>query len=153
VTIDDEEERAAMFADRVAEQDERFPGYGVTWARLTEAVLAHGGGLVVPPLNPDPLAELVGEHGRLWTSGARLVPGPPSMCHQNAVSLWRDGAAAAIGTGYALSDDGLWRGHSWGFGSDGTLVETTEPRLAYFGVRLADEMAERFADLIEGTMP
>ena len=39
----------------------------------------------------------------------------------------------AIPTGYALSDDGLWRQHTWGLLRNGVL-ETTEVRLRYFGI-------------------
>jgi len=59
--------------------------------------------------------------------------GSASQYHQNAHDLLRNGKAAFVGTGYALSQDGLWRGHSWAHRVDGTILETTEPRLAYFG--------------------
>lgn len=36
-------------------------------------------------------------------------------------------------TGYGLSDDGVWRSHSWVMCHD-ALHETTEARIAYFGV-------------------
>ncbi len=38
-------------------------------------------------------------------------------------------------TGFALSDDGAWRYHSWLVESDtNKIVETTRSRLAYYGV-------------------
>lgn len=49
-----------------------------------------------------------------------------------------------IGSGYALSADGLWRQHSWGILRDG-ILETTERRIKYFGLILQDERANRFA--------
>jgi len=38
----------------------------------------------------------------------RLVPGDVGECHRDVAVLWIDGATTSIGTGYALSDDGLW---------------------------------------------
>jgi hypothetical protein len=67
-------------------------------------------------------------------------------CHLNSSRLWleRKLGVVAIGTGFALSDDGLWRRHSWGIGRD-CLVETTCPRERYFGIALWSDMAEGFA--------
>jgi hypothetical protein len=53
-----------------------------------------------------------------------------------------------IVTGYALSDDGLWRQHSWlhdtaGFRRRHT-IETTERRIRYFGVWLDEDEARAF---------
>lgn len=44
-------------------------------------------------------------------------------------------------TGYALSEDGLWRNHSWVIGRSKTsdekiIIETTTPRLIYMGIKL-----------------
>ena len=50
----------------------------------------------------------------------------------------------AIATGYALSDDGLWRQHTWGILRDG-ILETTEARIEYFGLLLQGERADEFA--------
>jgi hypothetical protein len=65
-----------------------------------------------------------------------LLPGEPGDCHRNVATCWIDGTFESIGTGYALSDDQLWRQHSWGLTSGGELVETTDPRRAYVGVTL-----------------
>jgi YD repeat-containing protein len=66
----------------------------------------------------------------------------------NAVALWRKGDAIAIGTGYALSSDLLWREHSWAWDSEGRLIETTETRTRYFGVRMDGPQADWFANWI-----
>jgi hypothetical protein len=68
---------------------------------------------------------------------ARLVPGAPSRCHENAARYVALHPAAAWWTGLALSDDGRWRVHSWAVTSHGTLVETTTPRLRYLGLPAA----------------
>jgi hypothetical protein len=49
-----------------------------------------------------------------------------------------------IGTGYSLSDDGLWRQHSWGLRREG-ILETTVSRVKYFGVLLQHGDADSFA--------
>jgi hypothetical protein len=69
-----------------------------------------------------------------------------SSCHQNVASLWRGRKFGIVGiaTGYALSEDGLWRQHSWGVLRDGVL-ETTETRAKYFGIVLQGEKADHFA--------
>lgn len=75
--------------------------------------------------------------GRLFsTAGLRMKLGRASRCHQNVATLYAKGKLK-ICTGYALSDDGLWRQHSWGL-DRGTIVETTEVRVLYFGYELND---------------
>ena len=59
--------------------------------------------------------------------------GEAGECHENAHKLMYSDNAALVGTGWALSEDGLWRQHSWAHRVDGTLLETTEARIAYFG--------------------
>ncbi len=73
------------------------------------------------------------------------MPGDDNGCHANAAMLWTDGMVAAIGTGYALSDDGLWRQHSWGVDADGAPVETTAARISYVGITLTAVPALQFA--------
>jgi hypothetical protein len=50
---------------------------------------------------------------------------------------------ANIATGYGLSEDGLWRQHSWLWNGK-KVLETTVPRTIYFGVMLNDVEAARF---------
>jgi hypothetical protein len=69
-----------------------------------------------------------------------------SACHENVAQLWvtKSSGLTAIGTGYALSEDGLWRQHSWGVRRDG-IVETTKVRVKYFGISVQGRDAEAFA--------
>jgi hypothetical protein len=77
---------------------------------------------------------------------ARVILGP-SMCHHSASLDWlASRGRVEIATGYALSDDGLWRQHSWGL-QEGRVIESTASRVGYLGFVLADEEAERFARL------
>jgi hypothetical protein len=52
-----------------------------------------------------------------------------SRCHENVARLWTDKrwGLVAIGTGYALSEDGLWRRHSWvGYEPGSTRINAKE---------------------------
>jgi hypothetical protein len=140
--------RLALFADRVAKHDAERPGYGALWTLLSQAILQHGGEAVVPPLEPlaQPFAEMLIDLGEPQGPDARKVRGARSDCHGNTARLLRAGKAAAIGTGYALSADGLWRQHSWGLDSGGVVLETTESREQYWGIQLRGEDARYFAD-------
>jgi hypothetical protein len=145
----DNERLRFLYAERVREQDARHPGYADAWSSFAALVLQHGGDLVVPPTEPDVMVDM------LTATGALIRPaevstrrGSASDCHANAVHLWRVGTASALGTGYALSDDGLWREHSWAWDPSGALIETTEPRTRYFGIRMDGDLAEWFADWI-----
>lgn len=70
-----------------------------------------------------------------------------SMCHQNIAAIWKfqRPSIASIATGYALSEDGLWRQHSWGILQEG-LLETTKERRRYFGILLNSSAADHFAE-------
>jgi hypothetical protein len=72
----------------------------------------------------------------------------PNACHSNTARLWiaNESGLVGIGTGYALSDDGLWRQHSWGIRRNG-ILETTKRRVKYFGIALQGRDAESFAKL------
>lgn len=58
-----------------------------------------------------------------------------SKCHDNCEILYKQDNANKIYSGYALSTDGLWRFHSWCYNGK-HIIETTEPRLMYYGVEL-----------------
>jgi hypothetical protein len=77
------------------------------------------------------------ERGQLLDGkNAVLRMGEPSQCHRNAARLFlADPERTILLTGYALSDDGLWRQHSAAIREtpEGpVLIETTAPRVAYF---------------------
>jgi hypothetical protein len=68
-----------------------------------------------------------------------------SHCHGNVARLYFESRGRIrIATGYALSEDRLWRQHSWGVEGE-TVIETTEPRVAYFGIELTVVKAALFA--------
>jgi len=79
--------------------------------------------------------------GQEWDGKKCLLRrGNMSECHQNAGRYW----AASMGdlkiaTGYALSNDGMWRAHSWNLRPDGYVLESTVPRVKYYGI-IPDEL-------------
>ena len=142
-----------LFRERIEQQDETHPGYAEAWARFSAVVLDKGGLIVVPPASPDPLIDYLATTGSLASPASTTnFAAEVSDCHANAARLWRASEIESIGTGYALSDDGLWREHSWGWRQGDVLVETTERRRAYFGVKLDGDGAEWFADWQDPTL-
>jgi hypothetical protein len=79
--------------------------------------------------------------------------GMPSECHANTALMFvRSKGAVRIAFGYALSDDGLWRQHSWGVDAkDGRVFETTERRVRYFGFVLEYPAAAVLIAMILGS--
>jgi hypothetical protein len=67
---------------------------------------------------------------------AVLRLGKASECHENSFAIHQqDPARYEVRTGYALSEDGIWRPHSWVFDAKvNGIIETTEKRVTYFGV-------------------
>jgi hypothetical protein len=108
-------------------------------------LLRLGGNLLVAPPKRDPDVAVLLESGFLTGGPVTLKLMKSSSCHQNVAKLWKDRNFGIVGiaTGYALSKDGLWRQHSWGILRDG-ILETTEPRLKYFGIVLQGARANRF---------
>lgn len=116
---------------------------------LRDRLLRLGGAMLVAPGAYDRDIDLLLDRGTLFDAGtARLVAGRASDCHANVARLWKqanvENAELMIATGYGLSEDGLWRQHSWALDAD-VVVETTGLRLLYFGVVLGPERAAHFA--------
>lgn len=89
------------------------------------------------------------EYGQFWIGySAKKMIGAPSQCHRNTCELWElNKDKMKICTGYALSDDGMWRQHSWGIVKTPRsikIIETTKERVAYYGFIMTDEQAKEF---------
>lgn len=87
--------------------------------------------------------------GQLWYADkVNFMRGEPSQCHRNSCRLWIENKeATTICTGYALSKDGMWREHSWVIWIKprvNRLIETTQPREAYFGYAMTQEECKQF---------
>lgn len=140
-----EQERKSKLRERKMTNDSTHPNPVVE--RL-KTVLFDFGGEAVAMNGPSSNLELILQRGKLVSGeGADFRKGNPSDCHANS----GDGFVRfgnQIATGYALSIDGIWREHSWNVDqASGTIIETTELRIAYFGYILDREEAERFAEL------
>jgi hypothetical protein len=120
-------------------------------AALREILLRRGGTELVAPGKPDPDVPALIERGAVMSLPAMPRVMDASVCHENVSELWMDKEAglSGIGTGYALSEDGLWRQHSWGLQQE-QIIETTAARSIYFGVSLEGEAADRFAQVNQG---
>lgn len=89
--------------------------------------------------------------GQLWGKTGMTLKGAPIQCHMNSCLAWEANQDRLyLATGYALSADGLWRQHSWCMNPKPRsiqVVETTEPRLLYFGFVMTLEETIQFADM------
>jgi hypothetical protein len=115
--------------------------------RLKTVLLRLGGEFLVAPPKLDPDVPALLAHGFLMSGPVSLKSMKASSCHQNVAGIWRTRRFGIVGvaTGYALSDDGLWRQHSWGVLANGVL-ETTEERIKYFGILHQGAEADYFAE-------
>lgn len=116
---------------------------------LKERLLKFAGEAVCLPATEDDLDNLL-EYGQFWIgNNVKFMKGVPSQCHRNASRLWESNKdKCRICTGYALSDDGMWRQHSWCIWNkarSNQIVETTLPRILYYGFAMTDEECEKFA--------
>ena len=127
--------------------------------KMMQLLLSFGGQAVCMP-GHEPDANDIVNRGQLWY-GDRIMyqRGESNQCHENAAGLWLanrnrtlDGPfrqELALATGYGLSEDGLWRCHSWCvLRTPRTLkiVETTVGRIAYFGYILTREESQKFVE-------
>lgn len=114
---------------------------------LRDKLLTFGGESVCLSFG-EPDAEEILACGQFW-HGYRAIRkrGHNNRCHENSLHLYLQ-YGYQLCTGYALSDDGMWRQHSWCiYKTPRTtkIVETTEPRVAYFGYVLGDISRHQFA--------
>lgn len=141
--------------------------------RLIQGLESMGGQFAIVASLEEDLAKLL-ERGQLWGATWKMKRGATSRCHSNSCLLFEANQHLdlTIATGYALSDDGLWRQHSWCVyrtPKSVRVIETTERRLMYFGfamnlaeclefgdnntdfgIEIAEATKERFARLDAG---
>lgn len=125
---------------------EKDPWMNTGLLDLHKKLLSFGGVRTVLPVVEDDLRNIM-ERGQLWLGcNPQMMPGRPSQCHRNSCACWEANKSRAIlCTGYALSEDGLWRQHSWLVNIPfQRIVETTVPRVAYFGFAMTKEEALDF---------
>lgn len=115
--------------------------------KLHDRILTFGGDEVcMTAFDED--AQKILSRGQFFYGGSYIRKGQDCQCHCNSANLWNmNQGRCSIATGYALSEDGLWRSHSWVIQPMKRTVrvwETTVKRVAYFGVVLTDEECEQF---------
>ncbi len=76
--------------------------------------------------------------GKEFKSKVVYLEGEPNRCHANVAKRAKGTKGFNIASGYALSDDGVWYSHSWGFNSHKKCVfETTKNKYSkYYGYEL-----------------
>lgn len=109
---------------------------------LQDRLLLFGGDWVALQFEPD-LESLLDE-GKLIHGNVVFNRMEPCKCHKNCAQIWdRYPKIYKIATGWALSEDGIWRQHTW-LMEEKTIIETTERRLLYYGIVLGDAEANNF---------
>src|ERR1019366_3045154 len=113
---------------------------------LRRLLLGLGGVHLVAPPSPDAALPLLIDAGFVMAGPVMRRTMKKGQCHSNVAEIWagKQHGLVGIGSGYSLSDDGLWREHSWGLRREGVL-ETTVSRVKYFGVLLQHADADSFA--------
>lgn len=136
------EEQKRLLDRRFREAAEQQPDLAV----LRRILLGLGGTHLAAPPSPDPVLPLVIDDGFVMAGPVMRRIMKKRECHRNVAKIWaeRRHELIGIGTGYSLSADGLWRQHSWGLRREG-ILETTVPRVKYFGVLLQHGDADSFA--------
>ena len=113
---------------------------------LCAALLSYGGEAVVVLFEEENANELFARHGEIVNfKSLKFKIGEERQCHENSAKLWKSNEDKfCLMTGYGLSDDGLWRRHSWVIDDEADVVETTLERTLYFGIRLNRDQANAF---------
>lgn len=101
-------------------------------------ILLTAGGVAVIFLNTVDHYDKLVNNGVFKMGGLGIkVSGVPSHCHDNVEELVKKKKYLRHCYGFALSEDGVWREHSWAIKDDETyILETTELRKMYYGIRL-----------------
>lgn len=130
--------------DNVPEQEKQFI---LEHLVLIQHILRFGGEEVCMTQHEPDLDDLLTRGVFVYGTLALQQPMRQSECHANSAFLWSQlPGKLSIMTGYALAVDGMWRQHTWCIEqSTGRPVETTTPRLGYFGIVLDAEEALAFA--------
>jgi hypothetical protein len=135
-------EQKRLLDHRFRKAAQQQPGLEI----LRGLLLGIGGTHLVAPPSPDGGLPLLIDAGFVMAGPVVRRSMNQSECHRNVAEIWAEKhrVLVGIGTGYSLSDDGLWREHSWGLLREG-ILETTMLRVKYFGVLLQYGDADCFA--------
>lgn len=119
---------------------------------LRQRLLSFGGEAVCLP-EEDMCIQKTLRYGQLWFGDqAQYIPMKKSQCHLNSLFLTEgDNPNLYMCTGYALSEDGMWREHSWVIDRenlDNKIIETTTRRVLYYGYVLNSYEREKFENIL-----
>lgn len=115
---------------------------------LRDKLLTFAGREVCMPIADYDINEIL-TRGQIWY-GDRVVmrTGAQSQCHRNSANLWhKNKDRYVLCTGYALTEDWMWRQHSWLVEPrkrKPQIIETTTHRILYFGFGMTPEEAQKF---------
>ena len=130
-----------------------FPENDPMAIMLKDKLLAVGGTRIIMPMVDEDL-EKITERGQFWLGETAIMKrGRPSQCHANSANLYESNKNNGdinlkICTGYALSDDGIWRQHSWLVWAKARvnrIIETTVERVLYYGFVMDTDECEEFS--------
>jgi hypothetical protein len=111
---------------------------------LQERLLSLAGDWVALQDEPDLKALL--ERGRVFNGKIFLMHMKQCKCHRNCAEFWeKNQKNFKIATGWALSEEGIWRQHTWLLRGN-AIVETTMKRIMYYGIVLDGIEASNFAE-------
>jgi hypothetical protein len=149
-TVPMDAEWKARFDETDAVRAPKEPELAAARQRLVDGLLAFGGERALVWGHDEDLGRILARGLLLDGRRAVRMPGAPSRCHENSAECWVANLdRSVLMTGYALSDDGMWRQHSWLVEvrpRSTAVVETTEPRVAYFGFPMTEREAALFCD-------
>lgn len=113
---------------------------------LKQKLLSYGGEAVVWRSSGSEARNIL-SRGELFVEDDPIrILGLHNECHSNSSMNFLE-MGHLIMTGYALSEDGAWREHSWNRDPvSGRIIETTELRAAYYGYEMDEAEAAKFAD-------
>ena len=143
-----DEEWKARLQDRWWARAERDSNIDPLLYDLRDRLLTFGGESVCMAFG-EPDVNHIMQYGQLWTGfRAQKRRGRQCQCHQNCMDLvFEMKGKYRFCTGYALSEDGMWRQHSWCIERRSRslkIIETTEPRILYFGYVLDEPELKMF---------
>lgn len=115
---------------------------------LREKVLGFGGNAVCLDLYDEDYENIM-QRGQFFYGSSYKRSGKVGRCHQNSCYLFcANPDRCTIATGYALSEDGIWRQHSWVVQPLATKLRVWETtpikRVAYFGFVMTKKESEEF---------
>lgn len=117
------------------------------WEIIKKDLLRSGGDFLLRPKSEPHLDKLLKGGRERKSKEIRTLDGDDGLCHQISIREWQRGRGDLI-TGYALSEDGGWRQHSW-LEANGVILEPTRrARKCYWGVRLSDNDAASWSKQI-----